>query len=226
MKSPAQRLTAALLAFTLAAPLFTLGCQTVREGYYNAWENYGGYAKRERLVDDVKDARNAQEKAKEQFVSALEQFKEVANFDGGNLERVYNKLNKELERSEGRAETVHEQIQQVKNVSKALFEEWKGEIELLKDDPSIQQQSQKLYDQTLASYNELVGKMDAAADKMGPVLTKFRSRVLFLKHNLNAQAIASLKGTEVELSEEIDALITDMEASIAEADAFISEMQG
>lgn len=220
------RSTSAVLTCILTLVLAVPGCQTVREGYYNAWESYGSYAKRERLVDDVKDVRNAQEKAKEQFVSALEQFKTVANFDGGNLEKVYNKLNKELERSDSRAETVREQIQQVKNVSKALFDEWAGEIKLLESDPPIMAQSQKLYDQTQASYNELVGKMDAAAEKMDPVLTKFRSRVLFLKHNLNAQAIASLKGTEVELSKEIDALITDMEASIAEADAFIDEMQG
>ena len=38
---------------------------------------------------------------------------------------------------------------------------------------------------------------------MEPVLTKFKNRVLFIKHNLNAQAIASLKGTEIELGGEI-----------------------
>ncbi len=221
-----SRLPFALLLMTVASVPVLPGCQTVREGYYNAWEKYGGYAKRERLVDDVKDARNAQEKAKEQFVSALDQFKAVANFEGGNLEKVYNKLNKELERSQDRADAVETQIAQVKRVSKALFDEWQDEIGLLESDPSIQRQSQALYDSTLASYEELVDKMDTAAAKMDPVLTKFRSRVLFLKHNLNAQAIASLKGTEVELTQEIDALIADMEASIAEADAFIADMQG
>jgi hypothetical protein len=68
--------------------------------------------------------------------------------------------------------------------------------------------------------------MDAAAATMDPVLTKFNNRVLFIKHNLNAQAIASLKGTELELGGDIDRLIHEMEASIAEADAFISEVQG
>ncbi len=216
----------AVLMLTFAAASSLTGCQTVRDGYYNAWESYGGYAKRERLVDDVKDVRQAQVKAKEQFVSALEQFKAVANFDGGNLEKVYNKLNKSLDRSQSRADAVDTQITQVKRVANTLFTEWTGEIKTLASDPSLQVQSQKLYDQTQASYAELVGKMDNAAAKMEPVLTKFRSRVLFLKHNLNAKAIASLKGTEIELSKEIDALIADMEASIAEADAFIDDMQG
>jgi hypothetical protein len=49
--------------------------------------------------------------------------------------------------------------------------------------------------------------------------------VLFIKSNLNAQAIGSLAGTEVELGADIDNLIKQMEASIAEADKFIAETQ-
>ena len=65
----------------------------------------------------------------------------------------------------------------------------------------------------------------AAAGSMDPVLTRFKNRVLFLKHNLNAQAIASLKGTELELGADIDNLIREMNAAIAQADAFINEVQ-
>jgi hypothetical protein len=71
----------------------------------------------------------------------------------------------------------------------------------------------------------MIQRMDAAAASMDPVLTKFKNRVLFIKHNLNAQAIASLKGTELELGNEIENLIKQMEASIAEADQFIQEIQ-
>jgi hypothetical protein len=68
--------------------------------------------------------------------------------------------------------------------------------------------------------------MDQAAATMDPVLKRFRTRVLFIKSNLNAQAIASLAGTEVELGGDIERLIKEMEASIAEADRFIAETQG
>jgi hypothetical protein len=199
------------------------GCQTVREGYYNVWENYGGYAKRERLVDYVKKASAEQAEAKQQFTSALEQFKSVVNYDGGNLEKMYNKLNSEFEASAESAEAVRGRIQGVRNVGNALFEEWKGEIGQIKD-ASLKGKSQSLYDKTQISYNELLARMDTAAKAMDPVLDSFRDRVLFIKSNLNAQAIASLKGTELELGKEIDALIKQMEASIAEADKFIKEL--
>lgn len=208
----------------VVAMLLAAGCATTREAYYNTWEKMG-YAKRERLVDDVKSAQKAQVEAKQQFTSALERFKSVVNFSGGDLEALYNKLQKEYTRCADQADTVKKRVQSVKNVGQALFGEWKTEIGQIKDDPQLQRSSQQLYDKTHASYDEMVGRMDAATATMDPVLTRFNNRVLFIKHNLNAQAIASLKGTEVELNADIERLVRDMEASIAEADKFISQVQ-
>ena len=217
--------TAILTVLTSALFLPAGGCATTRKGYYNAWEKMG-YAKRERLVDNVKEARQEQVEAKQQFTSALEQFKSVVNFQGGNLEKVYNKLDREYQRSEKQAGEVREKITGVKRVAGALFSEWQGEIREIKDDPTLQAQSRKLFDQTKSNYDEMIQRMDGAAATMDPVLQKFKNRVLFLKHNLNAQAIASLKGTEVELGGDIDRLIQEMQASIEEADQFIAGLEG
>ena len=210
--------TAVCLALLLAA-----GCQTTREAYYNAWEGMG-YAKRERLADNVKAARQEQDEAKQEFANALEQFRSVANFDGGKIEPIYNKLKSSYDDCKSQADQVNAKIKSVKNVGNALFDEWKGEIAQIKDDPELERQSQDLYDRTRESYEELLERMDAAAASMQPVLSKFNNRVIFLKSALNAQAIASLKGTEAALGGDIDKLIQQMEASIAEADRFIAEI--
>jgi hypothetical protein len=212
--------SAAVLA---CAFLLVVGCQTTREMYYNAWEKMG-YAKRDRLVDNVKAARQEQIDAKKQFATALDQFKSVVNYQGGDLEAMYNKLHKEYTRCESDADAVKSKIASVKNVGTALFDEWKGEIAQMKDDPTLKSKNQELYDKTQLSYNQLLGRMDAAAATMDPVLTRFKNRVLFIKGNLNAQAIASLKGTEVELGGDIDNLIKQMNDSIAEADKFIADV--
>ena len=211
-----------VLLFLLAA---VGGCATTRSMYYNTWEKFG-YAKRERLVDNVKAARQEQVEAKKEFANALEQFRSVVNFKGGDLENLYNKLNKEYQRCESQAGDVRGKIASVKNVAQALFTEWEGEVAEIKDDPSLQRQSRDLLDRTRSNYKEMIDRMDAAAGTMDPVLTKFKNRVLFIKANLNAQAIASLKGTEIELGGDIEKLIREMEASIAEADAFIEGIQG
>ena len=58
------------------------GCSTP---YYKTMELFG-YEKRDILTSRVEDGRDEQQEAKEQFVSALEAFKSVANFDGGDLD--------------------------------------------------------------------------------------------------------------------------------------------
>ena len=53
----------------------------------------------------------------------------------------------------------------------------------------------------------------------------FRDQVLFLKHNLNARALASLEETSGDLQQDINELIAQMEGSIEEASAFIDAMR-
>lgn len=217
-----QATTFALLA---ALSLGTLsGCQTTREMYYNAWESMG-YAKRERLVDEVKQAQVEQTAAKEQFVSALDQFKQATNFEGGELEQVYNNLKGAYDDAAAQAEDVRSQVQTVKNVGVALFDEWEDEIAQIQNG-DLRRKSERIYDDTYAGYEKLVTRMDRAAESMDPVLTEFNDRVLFIKTNLNAMAIRSLEGVEVELGDEIERLIEEMEASIREADEFISQIEG
>ena len=213
----------ALLALVVAP--VAGGCSATRNAYYNVWEKMG-YAKRERLVDNVKSARDEQQQAKQQFASALEQFRAVVNVQGADdLNAMYNKLNKQYSECDSRASAVKDKIKSVRNVGTALFDEWRGEIGQMKEDPSLQGKNQQLYDRTHQNYDQMLAKMDAAAGSMDPVLTRFHNRVLFIKGNLNAQAIASLQGTDVELGGEIDKLVKEMEASIAEADRFISQIE-
>jgi hypothetical protein len=59
---------------------------------------------------------------------------------------------------------------------------------------------------------------------MTPVLSAFKDQVLFLKHNLNARAVASLSDTVKGIEGDVGRLIAEMNASIAEANQFIEQM--
>ena len=65
-----------------------------------------GIHKRDIMVGRIESTQEAQEDAQQQFKSALEQFQSVVNFDGGDLEAAYNKLNDEYESSVKAAEKV------------------------------------------------------------------------------------------------------------------------
>jgi hypothetical protein len=49
--------------------------------------------------------------------------------------------------------------------------------------------------------------------------------VLVLKHNLNARAVGSLRKELGSIERQTSKLVSEMERSIAQADAFISRMQ-
>jgi len=213
----AQNTLAALAVVTAVALLS--GCATA---YYGTMEKLGIH-KREILVDRVGEARDAQEEAKEQFSSALERFTVVLGFEGGDLQDKYDELNKEFERSESRAEDVSDRIDAVEEVAAALFEEWEDELDLYTN-AELKRASQRQLADTKRQYAQLIDAMKRAERKIAPVLNAFRDQVLYLKHNLNAQAIASLKGELASVETDVAALIRDMERSIAEADRFIDSM--
>ena len=66
--------------------------------------------------------------------------------------------------------------------------------------------------------------MRQAENSMTPVLRSFRDNVLFLKHNLNAQAIGSLRSEFSTLKGEINSLIQKMSVAIETSNRFISDM--
>jgi len=201
------------------AVLLFAGCSSA---YYGAMEKFG-VAKREILVDRVEKTRDAQTDAKKQFASALDQFLAVTKVDGGDLQRKYEELNRELVRSEDRAKEVRDRIASVEDVARALFREWKQELNQYTN-PSLRRESERELDLTQRRYDELMRVMRRAADRMDPVLATFQDQVLFLKHNLNARAFASLTTTNQELEADISRLVADMETSIREAEDFIKTM--
>jgi hypothetical protein len=209
-----------LLSLPFALVLFLAGCSSA---YYSAMEKFG-FAKRDILVDRVEETQKSQEKAKEQFADALEHFVAVTKVDGGDLKKKYDALNAEFKKSETQAKEVRSRIAAVEDVSSALFREWKQEIAQYSN-ASLRADSQRQYDATLKRYDTLVTLMKRSADRMDPILATFRDQVLYLKHNLNAQAIASLGGTQRTLEADISRLIADMEASIKEAQAFIRDLK-
>jgi Protein of unknown function (DUF2959) len=204
------------LLFTI---FFMGGCQKT---YYDTMEKFGVH-KRDIMVDRVENARDSQEKAKEQFQSALQQFSQVLNYQGGELEDKYNSLKAEYERSQARAEEVSDRIDAVENVSEALFDEWKEELNQYSSE-TLRQDSERKMVQTRVQYVKLITAMRRAEGKMEPVLSAFKDQVLYLKHNLNAQAIASLQGEFMNIESNIAVLIKEMEKSIGEANAFIKTL--
>jgi predicted nucleic acid-binding Zn-ribbon protein len=208
-----------MLAAVLLAALMGGGC---RGTYYATMEKFGVY-KRDLLKKRVVAARDEQKAAGEQFKDAMTRLKELYGFEGGKLEKAYTDLQKEYEHCAGKAEDVRKRIKDMETVAGDLFNEWEKEIQEIST-PSLQEGSRKQLASTRAKYESLHEALRKAEQSMAPVLTQFKDHVLYLKHNLNAQAIASLKGEATGIQNDIARLISDMSKSIEQADSFIKQM--
>lgn len=212
--------SAGLGAALAALLLLGSGCRTT---YYATMERFGVY-KRDLLKKNVEEARDEQKKAAEQFKDALTRLRELYKIDGGDLEKMYDRLKADFDRSETRANNVRERIGKVETVSSDLFKEWEKEIAEMQSSKLAANSREKLR-ATREKYEALHSAMKRAETSMEPVIAQFKDQVLYLKHNLNAQAIGALRGETLDIEKEIQQLITDMNASIQQADTFIQGLE-
>lgn len=178
---------------------------------------------RDVLITRVENASKAQQEVAEEFKTALEKFKSVTGFDGGDLEKKFNTLNAAFKKSESVAEDVSKRVDAVVNASNRLLEEWREELNDYHDQ-TLKRKAEAQFDATRVQAEKLIATMRNAEAKIEPVLGAFRDQVLFLKHNLNMQAISSLQQETAIVEADVAALIREMEASIAEAELFVREL--
>ena len=195
-------------------------CQTT---YYAVWEKLGK-EKRHLLRDQVEKSREDQEKASEEFKDALTRLKEMYGIDGGELEKMYNRLSDDYEDCESRAAIIDERIEKVHRIATDLFDEWRQEIDQIKN-ASFRSKSKEKLRATQSRYARLESSLKTSRKRMTPVLANLRDYVLFLKHNLNAQAIGSLKSEVSNIETDVGRLVRDIQKSINAADVFLKEFE-
>ena len=207
-------------SLVLALVILTSGCQTL----YNATlEKVFGMEKRQIFKKSVEDVNAEQKKAQESFKDSITKLKELYNFKGGQLEAVYNKLKSSYENSQAQANKVHERIQNMDGVAKSMFSEWDKEIRTYSNQTFAENSRRQLND-TKTRYSQLIKSVRESESSMQPVLKQLSDHVLYLKHNLNASSIGTLKGESASIQTEIESLIKRMNGSIQEADAFIQTL--
>ena len=99
--------------------ILALGLGSCSTAYYGAMDKLG-FEKRHILVNRVKKAKSSQIEAKDQFSSALDEFIAVSRYQGGELEKMYRRIEKAYSKSEARAKEVRKRNDAVESTGKAL----------------------------------------------------------------------------------------------------------
>lgn len=193
----------------------------VRNVYYQGRESLLGHHKRDIVVIQVDQACESLKESRDQFIDALDRFKNIVKLEESSLEQRYQHLKRRYDACRSKAEQVSQRIQAIEDVSEALFAEWEAELELYSN-RALRSRSQQQLKKSRQQYQRLLKALQMAESRMHPVLAAFQDQVLFLKHNLNAHAIAALRHEFVEIGVDISRLIEVMEKTIREASDFVS----
>ena len=105
-----------------------------------------------------------------------------------------------------------------------LLDEWREELDQYSSE-DLRRKSKEKLDETTAHCQRLVDALEAAEQRIAPVLSALRDHVMFIKHNLNSQAIASLQGEVDSVQTNVDDLVAEMKASIEEAASLIRNLE-
>lgn len=208
----------ALLIF-LACGLCFFGCQ---KAYYAAWETLGK-EKRHLLKDQVEAVQDDQKEVAETFEDALTRIKTLYGSPDTDLENLYNKLSGDLDDCETRAADLKKRMENVDAIGSDLFTEWEAEIAEMQN-ASLRSKSRVTLASAKQRFAALQKTMRQAEARMDPALQSLKDHVLFLKHNLNAQAIGVLKNEAGDIEVQVQALISDLNKSISEAQSFIKTL--
>lgn len=195
------------------------GCSSVQ---YAVKEKFGIH-KRDILRSAISDAKSDQTKASEQFQSALDRLMDLYQVDGGELEKKYAEFSSQYEKSLSRSSALKSRINKVNKVAQDLFKEWAVEIDEISNSSLRIKSAQKL-EATQNKFDTLIGSFESSKQRMDSVLVLLKDQVLFLKHNLNASAVAGLENEVNEVQNEIIDLIKQIHISINEAEAFINTL--
>lgn len=207
------------LAIVMVVISWTVACSTA---YYSTWEMLGK-EKRDLLRSNVKAVQKEQREVADDFEDALDRLRGLYDVDADGLEKVYDKLKGDFDDAEGRAEDVHERIGKINSIAEDLFDEWEEEIGEISN-PGYRSKSRQKLNETKEKYAGLSASLEKSEASMEPVLIQLEDNVLFLKHNLNAAAIGGLRAEVANIEADIETLLADMRASIAEADRFLSTL--
>lgn len=200
--------------------LMQAGCRT---SYYAVMEKFGQH-KRDLLRQSLTDATEQQREVEQQFKDALTRLQELTGSTGGELQERYEAFKAEYETSKTKADGVQSHIREVEQVADDLFEEWESEISEIQS-PGLSRKSRAKLAETKARFEKMRASLIRAETGMEPVLAQMKDYVLYLKHNLNAQAIGSLKDETLQIEGDITALIDQMNQSIQETEDFIEILE-
>lgn len=202
------------------------GCNKL---YYATWEALGKQ-KRDLLREQVEDLTQDQEDVNQEFSDALSKLRSLYGSPPSGLAQAYDQLKKDYDQlkkdydqAKSKSEALSNRIDKVVTIAQDLFSEWEDEISKLKT-PKYREDSRRKLKVTRQKFAKLEASMRKAEKDIPPVLASLEEQVIYLKHNLNAQALGNVQGEVKAIEGDLKTLSLSIHKSISESQNFITNL--
>jgi hypothetical protein len=138
--------------------------------------------------------------------------------------KLYNSLQKEMENTEKRRATIGEVAATMSAEADTLFKQWTDSAAAI-ENADLRKKSEERLAATKASYAEIGTVGQKASDLYGPFMKDLQDQVTFLGHDLNAEAVASLKPEAAKINEAASKLIQSIDDTITTANTNIGALR-
>jgi len=205
------------LMLSLSLALLLTGCSST---YYKIWEKLGR-EKRDLLVSHVGAVKEEQAESTEQIKDALTRLQESYGKPDTKLQAFYDRLKADDTEAQEKAKTLRSRIDRMNTTARDLFKEWEKEIEEFSN-PEYKSKSRANLDRSKTRFQALSNALKQSTSRMKPLLTRLHETTIFLKHNLNAQSLGTLKKEGREIERSLEALLKQINTAQKEADDFLN----
>lgn len=124
------------------------------------------------------------------------------------------------ERSEEQGETLRDVTEPMQEAASDVFQRWTKDMEAF-GNSRLRQRSQTRLDETRTRFQGIVGATQAAQISLDAFHDDMRDLALFLRHDLNSAAVASIRTDVRALNEQIRDVDTRFDATVAAARAYV-----
>ncbi len=167
------------------------------------------------LVEAAERVAGEIDESKQSMLSAVQALQKVTAPDfQGDAVKAHEELEDAIEGSEDQANDFRRSIEKMQAAAEPVFDQWTKDLEAYSN-PEMRQRSQARLSAARERYDAVVAAVEPVLVEYEAINANLRDHILFLSHDLNAEAVATIQEDVKKVSKEA----SDLDGSFNSAKA-------
>jgi len=183
-----------------------------------------GVKRVEQLVKSAGSTVQAIGDAKLQFIKTIDVYNSILAEDAKDRKKLYKKLQSEMAATQEKRAEVGRRADHMRLEAGIVFKSWADSTVGI-ESPDLRKRSEERLEKTKDRCAEIQSAGQSAVDVYAPVMKALQDQVTYLGHDLNAEAVASLKPDAEKVNAQAQELTKRLDEAIAVANQNINALR-